>query len=152
MAPVDTQTAERIRYRKSQYCRWADTNDWDKFDGLMVPEFTFDTVDEAGKDVVLFDVAYKWKSRAEWVAYFKAHFAEQQTMHMTGPGELEQVGADEVKAIFGVMFFAGPKGPTGGVHVAGGGHYHETWVRIGDEWWMKDVKMMNLYYKVLPVP
>lgn len=70
-------------------------------------------------------------------------------IHSVGPGEIEQVGPDEVKAIFTVIYHAGPKGSTDPKgHGTGGGHYHETWKRQGDDWFLADLWFRRLYWIV----
>jgi hypothetical protein len=146
--------AERIRYKKSQYTRFADSKKWTRFDTIFVPDATMTFVGAGGNVVSTPDGAtpYSWHSRESWVAFFEKAFANLQVIHLVGPGELDQVGPDEVKAVFTVLYHSGPiddKGEgTAQPHETGGGHYHETWVRRGDDWFCKDLWMQRLYHRV----
>jgi hypothetical protein len=154
MTTPSPATAERIRYKKSQYTRFADSKQWARFDTIFVPDATMTFVGADGNVVSTPDGAtpYSWRSRESWVAFFEKAFADLQVIHLVGPGELDQVGPDEVRAVFTVMYHSGPIGDTGQgngqPHETGGGHYHETWVRRGDDWFCKDLWMQRLYHRV----
>lgn len=143
--------AEIIRRKKLQYCRFADTNQWHEFDKIMLPEATMKFVDSSGSLVVEGGVPFNFSSREEWKTFFSKAFETQQTIHVIGEGEMEQVGPDEIKAIWGVMYQAGTKGTTDGIHGTGGGHYHETWKRKGDDWFMATMWMQRLFWKVASI-
>ncbi|KAK1144061.1 hypothetical protein N8T08_005723 [Aspergillus melleus] len=148
---LSPEIAEQIRLKKSQYCRLADTNNWEKMDTLLAADARFEFYDTEGSLVCENGVDFKFNSRAEFVAYFSEAFKVLQTIHVVGPGELEQVGPNEVKAVWTVIYHAGPRGMDGGMHGTGGGHYYETWTREqgGQEWLMKDMRMERIYWKVL---
>lgn len=148
---VPPEIAEQIRLKKSQYCRFADTNAWDKIDTVIASDATFAFYDSEGALVCDNGVEFKFNSRAEFVGYFSAAFKALQTIHVVGPGELELVGPNEVKAIWTVIYHSGLRGTDGGMHGTGGGHYYETWMREegGEEWLMKDLRMERIYWKVL---
>lgn len=141
--------AERIRYKKSQYTRFADSKQWHRFDTIFVPDATFCFVDHDGNVVSTPDgaISYSWQSLESWAAFFDKALTNQQVIHHIGPGELEQVGPEEVKAVFSVLYHAGPKGYGKEPHETGGGHYYETWVRKGDDWFCKDLWMQRLYHR-----
>ncbi|GAB1319642.1 hypothetical protein MFIFM68171_09852 [Madurella fahalii] len=145
------EVAELIRCKKSRYARFADTGKWDQFDTIFVPDATFCFVGADGKTVTTPDgtVPYTWQSREAWVAFFEKALADVQVMHHIGPGELEMVGPDEIKAVFQVVYHVGPKGYGGEPHETGGGHYFETWVRKGDDWLCKDLWMQRIYHKIV---
>jgi hypothetical protein len=151
MTAPPPDVAERIRYKKSQYTRFADSKQWHRFDTIFVPDATFCFVDQDGKVVSTPDgtTSYSWQSLESWAAFFDNAFTNLQVIHHIGPGELEQVGPDEVKAVFTVLYHAGPKGYGNDPHETGGGHYHETWVRKGDDWFCKDLWMQRLYHRVI---
>jgi hypothetical protein len=153
MAVPPPDVAERIRFKKSQYTRFADTKQWQKMDTIFVPDATFAFCDADGKVVSRStpdgDVALSFTSLDSFKAFFEKAFADLQVIHLVGAGELEMVGPDEVKAVFTVLYHAGSKGyDKEPPHETGGGHYHETWVRKGDDWFCKDLWMQRLYHRL----
>lgn len=148
-APPDV--AERIRYKKSQYTRFADTKQWKRFDTIFLPNATFKFVDADGNVVTTPDgkTPYEWQSRESWAAFFEKALADAQVIHIVGAGEIEKVGENEAKAIFTVQYHAGPKGyGKGDLHETGGGHYHETWVYQEGDWFCKDLWFQRIYHRV----
>ncbi|TQN74644.1 hypothetical protein CSHISOI_00821 [Colletotrichum shisoi] len=145
---ISSETAEAIRRKKSQYCRFADGLEWDRFNTIMLPTLTFEAVEPDGTVLVQNGVPYRWESREAWVAHFSEKFKVLQTMHLVDPGDLEQVAEDEVKAVFGVIWHAGTRGTEARLHSTGGGHYYETWKKVDGDWYMASCSMKRLYSKV----
>ncbi|KAL7937158.1 hypothetical protein V8C35DRAFT_294910 [Trichoderma chlorosporum] len=139
--------AETITRKKALYCRLADTNDWRLADKVMLSDFTFTGVDENNKVINLYGTDYHWTSRADWVAFFTEIFAPIQTMHTISYPELELVGPDEIKAIFGATYLVGTKDADKGVHGTGGGHYYETWKLKNGDWFLQKSKFVRIYWK-----
>lgn len=142
---VSHETAEIIRRKKTQYCRFADTSQWELFDQIALPEATLrfydngELINQGGTD---------WSfSRAEFIAFCTVAWKDSQTVHMIGPGELEQVGPDEVKAVWNGCYHVGAKGSDSGAFFTGGGYYYETWKRKGDDWFIEDMKFDRLFWK-----
>ncbi|KAF4335674.1 hypothetical protein FBEOM_10474 [Fusarium beomiforme] len=148
---VSPEAAAIIQRKKAQYCRFADSNQWDRFDSIMLPNATFLFHNPDGSVITKGDIEYSWSSTKEWVAFFENEFKTMQTIHIIGPAEMEQIAPDEIKAIWAVTYHAGTKEHEGGVHGTGGGHYHETWRKVGDDWFMESLRMERLYWKVLSV-
>jgi hypothetical protein len=65
--------------------------------------------------------------------FFK-FFANAQSLHIFGPGNLEQTADDEVTAIWGTEDQIIVNGSAGLVEMRGGGYYFETWKKVGDDW------------------
>ncbi|KAK1987830.1 hypothetical protein LZ30DRAFT_818708 [Colletotrichum cereale] len=145
---LSPEAAETIRRKKAQYCRFADGLEWDRLDTVLLPDFTFEGVDPDGAVLVENGVRHRWESRAAWVAHFSTSFKTVQTMHLVDAGDLEQVADDEVRAVFGLIYHAGTRGTTDGLHATGGGHYYETWKRVDGDWFLASSSMKRLYYKV----
>jgi hypothetical protein len=151
MTAPPPDVAERIRHKKSQHTRFADTRQWHQFDTIFVPDATFVFCDADGKVISTPDGAtpWSWTSLDSFRAFFEKAFADLQVIHLVGAGELEMVGPDEVKAVFTLLYHAGPKGDDKEApHEMSGGHYYETWVRRGDDWFCKDLLMRRLYRRV----
>ncbi|KAI7762941.1 hypothetical protein LZL87_013432 [Fusarium oxysporum] len=148
---VSPEAAAIIQRKKAQYCRFADSNQWNRFDSIMLPNATFLFHNPDGSVITKGDIEYSWSSTKDWVAFFENEFKTMQTIHIVGPAEMEQIAPDEIKAIWAVTYHAGTKEHEGGVHGTGGGHYHETWKKVGNDWFMESLRMERLYWKVLSV-
>jgi hypothetical protein len=138
-----------ISQKKAKYCRLADTQQWDKFDSIMLPNATYSFHDPDGSVIIRDGTTFSWSSRDEWAAFFNNENKEIQAIHNIGPPEMEQVAPDEIKAIWSVIYHAGNKNAESGVHGTGGGYYHETWKKVGDDWFMATLRMERLYWKML---
>ncbi|KAH6616120.1 hypothetical protein B0J18DRAFT_438928 [Chaetomium sp. MPI-SDFR-AT-0129] len=155
MTQPPPEVVERIRHKKAQYTRLADTKQWYKFDTIFVDDATFHFVDIDGKAIFPPDAAagadspHTWVSRDAWAAFFDKGLADFQVIHQVGPGEFDMVREDEVRAVFSVLYHSGPKGyGAGDKHETGGGHYRETWVRKEGDWFCTDLWMQRLYHRV----
>ncbi|KAI9373565.1 hypothetical protein BJX61DRAFT_541626 [Aspergillus egyptiacus] len=148
--PLPYTLSETIRHRKSQYCRFADTHDWPSFTSLFSPDLEAKFTGPDGEVPVTENgVTYSFSSRDEFVAFFSGAFETQQTIHLVGPGELEQVAEDEIRAVWSLVYFSASPGAVGGWIGNGGGHYHETWKRGEDgEWVIQKLKMVRAFWKV----
>ncbi|CAJ2506321.1 Uu.00g004510.m01.CDS01 [Anthostomella pinea] len=143
MARVSPEVTDIIRAKMNRYCRSVDSKQWDLFNTVSFPDasFAYRNPDGsfvraalAGQDS---SVDYNFKSREEFLNFFKSTFDSLNTIHMVDGGDFEQVGPDEVKVVFVIMYMAGPNGKIPGISDgSGGGHYHQTWKRDGDDWFI----------------
>ncbi|KAB5522859.1 hypothetical protein GE09DRAFT_1229968 [Coniochaeta sp. 2T2.1] len=146
---VSPEIAQIITTKKLQYCRFADTHQWERFDQVALPECTFQYADH-GTLLVDHGFTYSWPSTKEFATFFSAAFETLQTMHLIGPGEFSYTDSSltEVLAIFPVVYHSAlAKGVTSthGVTGTGGGHYHETYRRQGSDWLMSKCSMDRIY-------
>ncbi|KAF5641535.1 hypothetical protein F52700_3324 [Fusarium sp. NRRL 52700] len=146
---VSPEDATVIHEKKAAYCRLADTNQWDKFADLILPNATFEFQNRDGSIVVEDDVRYTWSSRDEWASFFEDKNKDIKTIHIIGPAEMEQTAPDTVKAIWSVIFHLGSGEALTGLHGTGGGHYYEVWKKVGGIWLMESLKLVRLYWKVI---
>lgn len=148
---VSPDIAEAIRYRKAQYTRFADTNQWHLLTSIMLPDMKSEFVDADGAIIKTDDgkTPYSFNTFDEFSAFFSSNLKDMQVIHVTGPGEIATTNVeDEVSAIFSVTYEAATKGIGGGVHGSGGGHYYETWKREGENWRIKDLRFVRLFWRV----
>ncbi|KAJ0417666.1 hypothetical protein BJY00DRAFT_315613 [Aspergillus carlsbadensis] len=130
----DPTTAEAIRYRKSQYCRFTDTADWAALEQLILPTATFEFYDATGSVIQTADGgAWSFSSRQEFMDFNIQRWEGNQTVHVVGPGELEQVAPDEVAATWAAVTHMGPTEGVEG-HMVGGTYYRETWKSVKGVW------------------
>lgn len=152
MAHPDPQDAERITTRKLQYCRHADSGQWDSFAQLFLPNTRFQFFEADGETIhVENSVMFDFHSRDAFVAHFSESMGKLQTIHVVSPGEMEAKGPDEVKVVWPLVYQAASKGDTAGFHATGGGHYYETWRKVDGEWYIAEFKMIRLFWKVIPL-
>ncbi|KAL4801808.1 hypothetical protein BDV18DRAFT_148206 [Aspergillus unguis] len=142
--------AETIRQKKSQYCRFADTQDWDSFRDLFADNASIVFSDANGITLKENKIPLSFPTPDEFVDHFAVAFSRQQTIHQTGPGELSFVEGkqDEVNAIWPVMYKCGSKSSFGGWSGNGGGHYHEVWKEVDGEWCIQSLRFVRTYWKV----
>jgi hypothetical protein len=146
---VSPEAAEIIRRKKAQLCRYADTAQWNLIDTIALPDATFEYREAGGAVISEGGVDFSFSSRDALLAFLTDHFKDQQLIHTLSPGELEQTGPDEIKAIWGVTCHAGTKGAKGGSHATWGGFYYETWRRNGEDWFLATLRYERSYFKVL---
>ncbi|KAL4739037.1 hypothetical protein BDV11DRAFT_205441 [Aspergillus similis] len=123
--------AETIRSRKSQYCRFADTQDFTSWATVFSPSVTAKFCDPQGSPLTENGATYSFSNR------------DQLTIHVVGSGELHFVeGTDEqeISAIWPVIYHAASLGVSGGWSGTGGGHYYGTWGVEDGEWVIKSLK------------
>jgi hypothetical protein len=146
---VPPEVAQIITDKKLKYARFADTHQWDKFDQVALPECTYEYTDH-GELIVDQGFEYSWGSTDEFTSFFSVAFDTLQTIHMTGPGEFTFNGKDcnTVLATFPVIYhsaLARGVDTSQGITGMGGGHYYETYVRKGDDWFMSKCTMDRIY-------
>ena len=147
MPAVSPEIAQIITTKKLQYCRFADTHQWEKFNQVALPECTYEYTDH-GEVIVDHGFTYSWKSTKAFTSFFSAAFETLQTLHHVGPGEFKFISFNEVQAIFPIVYYSGlAKGfnSTQGVTGVGGGHYYETYTRKGSDWLMSKCRMDRIY-------
>lgn len=144
MPPPSPETAEIIRRKKAQYCRFVDTKQWSRFPEIALPTAKLTFFEPGmvplgvGKKKLLFD------SLQPWIDHVSKGLANMQSVHVIGLDELEQTAPDEVKAIFCMRDDVKMDRSLGLVWSVGGGHYHEIWRRKGDDWFLEELRLERL--------
>jgi hypothetical protein len=130
---VPYETAEQIRLKKAQYCRFLDTKQWESFEKLALPDARF--IFYGVNDEVLHDFA----STKALVRLTARMLEDARTSHRVSNSELVQMSESEVHATWAmedVLVFS-PSGNQPGTVVRGYGHYHEVWEKHADDWFLK---------------
>lgn len=138
------ELAQLVCEKKALYCRSIDTKKWHLLDQVMLPDVKWKTVNADGSPQKE-GMETSFSSKDAFVAYFDDVFQPLQTIHVLGPAEMAQLSPDEIKCIFAVQWSSGPKGESPRGHVYGGGHYHEVWRRVGDDWLMAECVLESTY-------
>ncbi|PKS10095.1 hypothetical protein jhhlp_001845 [Lomentospora prolificans] len=88
-----------INTRKElQSCRFADTNQWHLFDNISYPTQEAFFVEADGSTINQAEVDISFSPREGFTGYFREANNAIQAVHLVSPGDLEQIGPDEVKA------------------------------------------------------
>ncbi|KAI0842775.1 hypothetical protein F5Y06DRAFT_304475 [Hypoxylon sp. FL0890] len=145
---VSPEVRNIISCKKQQYCRFADTNQWQNMSKLVLPEATYKFYESDGSLLNFEGVEYSFSSTAEWIRFFGGTLSPYaQAIHLVGPGEFEQIGPNEVKAIWSAIYHTSVKGSNTEFHHIGGGYYYETWKQKGNDWFIQDLKFKRTYFR-----
>ncbi|OTB18809.1 hypothetical protein K445DRAFT_19416 [Daldinia sp. EC12] len=137
---ISYEVAQKIINKKHLYCRLIDTHQFQKIEEVILPDATCAFYSN-GKIMNYNGTELSWSSAADTIKIYSDILKDSQVIHHVAPPYLEQINPDEVKAVFGMQYAYGPKGQlTGGYH-SGAGYYYELYVRKGDDWFIKDMKM-----------
>jgi hypothetical protein len=117
---------------KARYCFTLDSRDWAGFADLMTDDVVLDVSDGTGVPVVT--------GRDAAVEMIRSSLTNSKSAHQvhTPLIELNADGADVVWAMQDRVIWEGGPGLTGY------GHYHERWVRRGDEWKLASLRLTRL--------
>ncbi|KAH7115663.1 hypothetical protein EDB81DRAFT_669126 [Dactylonectria macrodidyma] len=144
---VPSGVAATISGKKAMYGRYIDTKEWDKFGQVALPDAQLNFYDSDGSLLMVGQTALAFDSAEAFTTFFKKFFAKAQTLHMFGPGQLQQTGPDEVKAIWGMEDEIIMRATAGLVEVRGGGYYYETWKQKDGDWFLKSLDLHRTYTK-----
>ncbi|KAI1205315.1 uncharacterized protein F4807DRAFT_471165 [Annulohypoxylon truncatum] len=144
--PISPEVRDIITSKKHQYCRFADTNQWQDMFKVALPEATFRFTKADGTFINEDGQDYNFSSTAEFIKCLGGR--NMQGVHLIGPGELEQTSPDEVKAIWSLIYHAGMK-ESNLEHNTGGGYYYETWRRKGNDWFIQDLMLERTYFQIV---
>ena len=145
MAHVPPEAAQSITRQMARFARYVDTKQWPNFESLSLPTATYSFHGTDGKVLFLGPRPLAFDSAASASAYFDKFFADMDTMHNIGLGDLSQTGPDEVSAIFSFDDQLVSKAMGSWVGIRGGGYYYTTWKEVGGEWFLKDLRMERQY-------
>jgi hypothetical protein len=134
---ISFATAERIRLKKAQYCRFIDTKQWRSFEKLAFPDarFTFYGVNN--------EVLYDFSSTEELIRPTARLLEHARSSHRVCNSELCQISDREIAAIWAMedyLVFPAQDGKAGRA-MRGYGHYHEIWTQRGQDWFLKKLEL-----------
>ncbi|KAF4992900.1 hypothetical protein FGRMN_6843 [Fusarium graminum] len=110
---VSPEAAAIIQRKKAQYCRYADSQQWHRFNEIMLPDATYVFNDRDGNVLQKGDIQFSWSSMKDWAAFFQNENKDIQAIHMVGPAEMEEISPDEIKSIWSVIYYLGTKDAQG---------------------------------------
>jgi ketosteroid isomerase-like protein len=117
---------------KARYCYTLDTRDWAGFGALMTDDIELDVSDGTGVPVIT--------GREAAVDMIRSSLTNATSAHQVHTPLIE-VDGDVAQVIWAmqdrVMWENGPA-------LTGYGHYHERWVRDGDQWKLAALRLTRL--------
>lgn len=146
---ISFETAETIRRKKAQYCRYLDTKQWESLESLAFPDAEMIFLDAFGSVQTAGKSTFAFSSPKAFVQEMRALFRDAQTLHQTGYGDLEQISENEVRAIWSMedqLLFPAPFASTP-ISIKGGGYYHEVWRRKDGDWLLKSLRLERTYMR-----
>lgn len=146
MAP-SVEVTQAIAQSKAKYCRLVDTKRLDLLDQVTVPDFSFKMV-QGGTVVNENGVDFSFTDRASFAKFFSEYFQDKQSHHIVGAGEYEEVGPDEVKAVFATQVYIASAEPTPKFRMTSGAHYHDVYKRVDGSWLLADSTVEATYTTV----
>ena len=144
MAPPPLEVADIIRRKKAQYGHIVDSKQWALLSNVILPTAKMSFYEPDGKPTTVGRYTNVFDSRDAYIKQIGKFLEGGQTHHIFGYGDLDQTGPDEVTAVFSMQDTFFLNGSGGLIWSAGGGHYHEKWIRQGDDWFMAELKLERL--------
>lgn len=125
-----TNPIDEVRRAKARYCRFIDTQQWDKFAALLIPEPRIRMFDPEGNEIATFD------RRDAFIAAARAFLEGARSSHQIHNDEIDLVSDGEISAVWAmedVVVNAAPR-PDQPARMHGYGHYYETWTLTPAGW------------------
>lgn len=144
---VSWETTEVISRKKALYGRFIDMKQFEKLSSLALPDAELRFLEPDGSLTHVGKTPLAFTSPEECTAFFRKIFSNAQTLHMFGSGELEQVKADEVRAIWPMEDQIILRHGWLPVEVRGGGYYYETWRQKDNDWFLQSLVLRRTYTK-----
>lgn len=132
---------EQIKQLKARYFRHMDMRQWDQWQQCFTADVTavYDGPPRLGKRDDPTQVACN--GRANLVAAVSGLFVEARSIHQGYMPEIELTSATTAKGIWSMFdFIRSPKGT-----FKGWGHYWEEYVKEGEHWKIKSIKLTRLH-------
>jgi len=123
---------EAIKRLKARYFRTMDTKDWTAMREVFADDVVVDTIESGGGVITGAD---------EFVAFLRETLADVVTVHHGHMPEIQVTSATTATGIWALQdILHWPNGR----ELHGYGHYHETYVKAGDEWRISSTRLTRL--------
>jgi SnoaL-like domain len=124
---------EAIKRLKARYFRTMDTKDWAGMRAVFADNVTVDTTESGGGTITGAD---------EFMAFLSGTLAEVITVHHGHMPEIEVTSETTATGIWALQdILIWPNG----TELHGYGHYHERYVKQGEEWRIASTKLTRLH-------
>jgi len=137
---------EGIRLLKARYCRYVDTKQWDKLATLFTAETRFEG----------FGSAPDGSDAATFIAGISKRLAGVVSIHHCHMPEIVMTGRDTARGIWSMMDYlefvdgAVPREAPDSRGFYGWGYYEEEYVRAGDDWKFRFMRLTRQRIDPLP--
>jgi hypothetical protein len=123
-AAAELVEIEAIKQLKARYCRHLDAKCWEHWRSLFTNDFVSDTSQSGGRVIAGADT---------FVAFVRKNLGRpsQPTVHQVHAPEIEVTSPTTA---YGIWALNDIIGLLPGITLNGYGHYHETYVKVGDDW------------------
>ena len=125
---------EAIKQLKARYCRYLDTKDWGAWRTIFADDFVSDTTPAGGVLIAGAD---------EFIAFLRSTLGKpsQPTVHQVHAPEITLTSATTATGVWALQDVV-RLAP--GLNLQGYGHYHETYEKVDDRWYIKSSKLTRL--------
>ena len=129
---------EAIRQLKARYFRTMDTKDWVAMREVFTDDVIVDTSEAGGSTV---------RGGDEFISFLQNVLSGAVTVHQGHMPEIELTSSTTANGIWALNdLVIWPDG----TRLVGYGHYHETYVKVGEEWRIKSSKLTRLHTDLHP--
>jgi hypothetical protein len=147
MSSIEVLTAtQEIMTLKAQYFRFVDTRQWDAFRQLFADDATLFFPEGQERPANLNDS----------LAFIKSVLQGTVSVHMGHSPEITIDAKDSAHAIWGMedrIYWSSEAATISGIEYLNGfGHYHEEYVRSGNRWLIRRLKLTRLRVEKSSVP
>jgi hypothetical protein len=135
----DLAAVEQIKQVKAQHLRCMDTKQWDGWRDVFAPDASMDVTREAPQVSVV-------EGCENIIDFVSGHLEGVITCHHGHMPELELTSPTTATGIWAMEDHLWvPEGhPMGFAHLHGYGHYHETYERIDDRWFITTLELTRI--------
>ncbi len=123
---------EAIKQLKARYFRTLDTKDWMAFREVFADDVVSDTTDSGGTVIT---------GAEEFVAYVRENLGDRPTVHQGHMPEIELISETAATGIWAMYDLVRV---SGGIDLAGYGHYHETYEKVDGRWRIRTSTLIRL--------
>jgi SnoaL-like domain len=130
---------EDIKRLKARYYRSMDTKQWDGWNDVFAPDATLDTTEEAAHLSIV-------EGREQIITFVSGQLVGVTTCHHGHMPEIELTSPSTANGIWAMEdhLWVNEGSELPFRHMHGYGHYHETYEKIGDRWYIKTLKLTRL--------
>ena len=123
---------QAITHLKARYCRTMDTKDWQGMRALFSDDVTIDTTESGGTVVTGAD---------EFMGFLRDAIGEVVTVHHCHMPEIDLISPTQAAGVWAMEDML--RWPDG-TEMHGYGHYHETYEKQGQTWYITSSRLTRL--------
>ena len=128
---------EAIKRLKARYFRTMDTKDWAGFRAVFADDASIDVTEDAGEAGIV-------EGGDAIAAFIEGAVGPATTVHHGHMPEITLTGPGTATGVWAMYDYVEMPSEEGRRGLHGYGHYHETYVKRGDEWRIASMKLSRL--------